>query len=307
MNFEPCNAPAFNPCNSQFPQLLKNNFVCDKTGVQQCFSSTQNKIDFCRCKSNYKQCEDGGNECSVRCKHLKEDCPEGFKWNRMGTGCECVNPYFINKRNNGIITSHKLFSDKHCKSNGKREEKICYSFCGKKKTKSCSIKIHLSNNLYRNSTNEDVTCKCRKFFEVSPKTGRCRKNKKEINNECRKKCKTVMGNECDVTKNSDKKYFLKCTRVSTELSISCGIAEDFTWTSYRSIGCRCPFIAGTDVPATWGKKCVQKNQSGIKKLCKGSVLIQNYRYFSVMHPPTPRQSFFSHPTSFIKTSSTVLG
>ena len=204
----------FNPCNSEYPELLKNKFICHKKGVQQCFSTKQNEIDFCRCKPNYKQCEDGGNECSVRCKHLKEDCPTGFKWNRMGTDCECAIPYFINRLNNGTITSQKLFSDKHCKSDAKRKRKICDSFCGKKKNKNCSIKTHLSNNLYTNSTNEDVTCKCRpKYFEVNPKTGRCRKNKIKINKSCRQKCNTDFKNGCELTTNSvTNYYFVECTK-----------------------------------------------------------------------------------------------
>merc|ERR1712038_1173994 len=84
------------------------------------------------------------------------------------TGCHC--PYFINKQNSGTRIK-KLFSDKFCKKTN--HQKICNAFCGKTKTKSCSIKTYS----YKNSTNEDVTCKCKENYEVNPNTGKCQQQK----------------------------------------------------------------------------------------------------------------------------------
>ena len=402
----------FNPCNSKFPNLLKNKFVCHKSGVQQCISSKQNEISFCRCKPNYKQCVDGDkceNNDPVRCKYLAEHCSNGFHWDRMGISCECnpinfrangktqptkfshleglfqnitidINrdlhdrcteqnpsyqfkqfyldrglkspfmgklcdrlqpefnlhnleklsqcrpcgkggfyfhsenrddnivrcqcpfvifgskkyellhgqfcekeiskqdfdemcisgevcggfsctgldvskltgtgdltrnitkhldmngcncPYFINTPKKGTVTHKKLFSDKFCTESN--EQQICLDFCGRGKTRSCSINIY--NNLYpyKNSTNNDVTCQCRKDYEVNPKTGKCRKK-----------------------------------------VIKCGIVRDFTWKSNVFKGCNCPLIVGTHETAfttrraTTGELCNERNSTAIDILCRKS-------------------------------------
>ena len=210
-----CECPFVNFGNKKYG-LLHGDF-CEKEIGEDDFRELCVKGNIC-----------GGFNCTgFDVRKLTETGDLTEKINKL-TGCvDC--PYFINKDKE---TPQKLFSDKFC--NRSNEQKICNEFCIEKKTKSCSIKTYS----YKNSTDEDVTCKCNENYEVDPKTRKCREQKKT----------------CGITED-----FTWETNYSD--SCNCPLIAGTNVT------------ASTTVRATYGENC-DKKKKNIENLCTKSCNIE---------------------------------